>query len=157
MPNTQGARSSVSTDRAYSFPRIAAALLFALVLLLVQYRHSPFIAKATSHQSPAYTELYFDNPAQLPSLAAANVPVPISFTIHNLEGHRVAYTYAVDFAPAGGRPSRLQQRTVTLANNQAAAVTNDVLTLPAFKGRAEISVSLAGRPETLHFWVESET
>lgn len=154
MPSKHGARSSVSTVRAYSFPRIAAVLLFAVFLLFVQYRHSPFIVKATSHQPEAYTELYFNNPSKLPTLAGSNDRVPLNFTIHNLEGRSVDYTYRIEFA-ANGRTIKLQERHVSLADSAAASVTGDVLRLPTFKGRAEITVLLTGRPEAIHFWVES--
>jgi hypothetical protein len=118
-----------------------------------QNQHNTVWSDATTHKPQPYTELYFTNPDQLPSVAPARHNLPVSFTVHNLEGHTVTYIYAITFTNTQGQTTTLREQPVTVSNGRTITVDIHALLLPTYQGRGEVSVALLHHPEAIHFWV----
>jgi hypothetical protein len=142
--------------RTYLYPFIGLVLLLGIILLVFYERHSSAIVDATTHQPQSYTELYFSDPNRLPAVAPADQRLPLAFTIHNVEGRDVGYSYKINFTGPNGQTTLLRQGQVTVAAGQVATVNDASVQLPAYGGRAELSVILVGHPEAIHFWIESQ-
>ncbi|HEU4966139.1 MAG TPA: DUF1616 domain-containing protein [Candidatus Saccharimonadales bacterium] len=107
---------------------------------------------ATSHQPERYTELYFDNPAQLPSYAPAGKSQKVPFTIVNHEAATRTYTYTVQTTIGTVTTSRTV--TVTLRNGQAATDTVR-FAIPLPNEQAHTTITLLGTNQSLTFRSQS--
>jgi uncharacterized membrane protein len=134
--------------------------LFAVIILLVgsvifinwAVRTKPVIA-ATTHQPERFTELYFTYSNNLPSSVHSGQLLPVSFTVHNAEGHTMTYVYSVKFVDSTSNQTIVfNQHQFSLPNDKVQVITDDIK-LPTFNGRAEATVALINQPETIHFWV----
>lgn len=100
-------------------------------------------------QRTPYTALSFNNPAALPTIAAANKPIPISFDIVNDEGRTINYRYVLSEWSAG-KAKTLQMASKVVASGATWTVPTIVRpTCPDSPCRME--VSLPGHPETIDF------
>jgi hypothetical protein len=107
------------------------------------------IAESTSHETPAFTELYFTDAAALPKHLSSAGPNAFRFTIANREGKTVTYSYLVTAESTLGRTT-VAQGQVTLAAGGRAEVPEQYT--PPQPGIAyQITVQFLGRPETIHF------
>lgn len=76
---------------------------------------------ATSHQPERYTELYFNDPAHLPSYAPAGKIQSVVFVIVNHEAEARTYTYRMSIRI--GKVTTTRTATVTLRDGQSATGT----------------------------------
>jgi hypothetical protein len=67
-------------------------------------------------QPERFTELYFNDSANLPSQVSKGGKVSFSFVIHNLEGKSWDYQYAVYFKFSDGHVINIAQNVVALAD-----------------------------------------
>jgi uncharacterized membrane protein len=153
MPSKHRAPASAKLLKTYRYPIIGLVLLLIIILLASYGRHSAVLTDATTHKAQPYTELYFTHPDQLPVAVTDGQAVPISFTVHNLEGHAVTYNYAITFTNAQGQTTTVRRQRVTVANGQTTIVQPRAVALPTYRGRAAIGIVLLNYPEQLHFWV----
>jgi hypothetical protein len=90
--------------------RLFASVVFAAITCAVVVsagalgwnKAAGFLATTPATRETRYTELYFTNPAALPTSLAGAEPGPISFTVFNHEGHRQVYSYTVRLAGPSG-------------------------------------------------------
>ena len=153
MPKKQSARLSAKAAKTLLYPLGVAALLATIVLVAYHERHTSFLIEATTRQPQPYTELYFTSPGKLPSITKIGQSLAVSFTLHNVEGRNVTYTYDINFTTADGRTTLLRHQQLSLANGRTAVATSPI-TIPTHTGREEISVVLEHRPEAIHYWTE---
>lgn|GEM_PF-1023305 len=107
---------------------------------------------ATSHQPERYTELYFNNPAQLPSYAPAHKSQSVAFTIVNHEAQTRTYTYTVQTTV--GKVTTSRTASVTLRDGQT--VTDTIhFTIPLPNEQAYSAVKLLGTSQILAFRSQS--
>ena len=102
-------------------------------------------------QPERYTELYFDQPATLPSVWPAK-PVGFAFHVHNVEGRPVTYHYTVLETSATGVQTTVQAGQLALASDAAQDVAVQ-LALPVAKTRTEVTVVLPDQQQQIHFWI----
>lgn len=95
-----------------------------------------------------FTELYFNNPASLPSEAVRGSKIDFSFTIHNLEGADKDYTYSVYFTDATGAITSIDKNTRRVAYD-GNEIIQEAYTYSGTAGR--ITVELPELNQSLHF------
>jgi len=156
MLGKRDARSSVRTVKRYLYTMGLIALCLGISLFIYRERHSTVLTDATTHKPQPYTELYFSQPAQLPSRVQPGQSLPVTFTIHNVEARDLTYAYTVDFVPSDGQVTALPQQQVAVASGRTVTVNDTAMKVPQFSGRAEVSLMLLHRPEAIHFWVASQ-
>lgn len=99
------------------------------------------------HHEPV-TELYIDNYTYLPTLVRPAQLIPISFTIHNVEGSTKTYTYQVT-AQTSTKTDFLDQKTISVQSGAYANITVDY-TVHATRTPATVVISLVGTDKLLH-------
>jgi hypothetical protein len=102
-------------------------------------------------QPERYTELFFDQPQQLPSVWPAK-PVAFAFHLHNVEGRTTTYNFVVLETTAAGTQSMVKSGQLTLASNGAQDVPVQ-LAVPVAKTRTEVTVVLPDQQQQIHFWI----
>lgn len=107
------------------------------------------LALATTHQPETYTELYFVNNRQLPSLAPAGKTQTFAFGITNHEARTVTYRYVVSMT-IDGNSVPAQTGSVVLASGQSRTLKAGFRLAEPGKS-AVIGVNLAGRGEQIDF------
>jgi hypothetical protein len=69
-----------------------------------------------------FTELYFQNSANLPRATVAGQPISFAFTIHNVEGITTTYPYVVYFEYPDASQVVFTSGTVTLASDASTTI-----------------------------------
>ena len=156
-PRTRS-REPRQTARQVSPPRphlwigalVAIACITAVaygLLSLGQIIHWPTVSRAA--QTNHYTELYFTNPATLPTELGARQPNLVSFTVFNHEGRARVYQYAVTLA--GPRASSVAERGSIRVKDLAGAVRTVNLVRTGRHGTYLITVTITDPLQTIHF------
>ena len=113
------------------------------------------VALATTVKPEVFTELYFENHLNLPSIIQPNQPYYFEFTIHNLENQETTYPYEV-YLQAGNVKLPIARKTVTIKNNQYKTVrVGFSVDAPIIK--SEIVVNLVNKNQQIDFWIENAT
>lgn len=126
-----------------------ALLAIGISLAIPAGRHQ--WAVSIFRQPTPYTELAFDDAANLPKTASPNKPINVSFSIENNEGETVDYHYVVSESPAG--------KSKVLASGVKTITTGTASTIPVTVRPAcpsspcKVEVSLPGYPEKIDFLV----
>jgi len=130
-----------------------AAIAIGVSLLVPAGRHQ--WALSLFRQPTPYTVLSFDKASSLPSTAALNRPLPISFTIGNDEGRATYYRYILTQS-ADGISEKLGGSSRLVAKGKSWTVSTVIR--PSCAGSpCKIEVSLPGHPETIDFLVTLTT
>lgn len=104
-------------------------------------------------QPEAYTELYFNNSQELPSVPTTQ-SISFSFHLHNVEGATVTYPYDVVAYGANGVATVVKNGSVTLGNGIYTDVpVTFVLPKADQTGRTEVLVILPIQNQTIDFWL----
>lgn len=110
-------------------------------------------ALATTVKPETFTELYFENQLNLPSIVKANQQYYFDFTIHNLENQNMTYLYEV-YLQTGDVKLPIDRSIVTIKNNQYKTVPEEFsLNVPFIK--SEIVVNLINKNQQIDFWFEN--
>lgn len=117
------------------------------------FYHSQAFTNATSYQPQRFTELYFTDPAHLPTTANSGQRLPVDMTIHNVEDQDMNYTVRISYVSPSGHMTVLETQQLSLGNGQTKTLSDNV-TIPAGVGRYDIVVQLANLPEALHMWID---
>ena len=136
---------------------VALAVLFLISLYQSYNREGWFYAFLEREQfiphQEAFTELYFTEPELLPATIAKGDKVAFSFTIHNLEGHAMAYPYDVFIVPSATTSSvTLTSGTSTLASGERTNITVQ-LSFAKSLGRSDVVVRLPESGKEIRFHV----
>ena len=140
------------------FPKILLVACFiALTVSLGFYAWSipgvkRTIALATTVQPESYTELYFDDHTQLPSLVVPGKIYTFSFTIHNLENRDMLYSYDT-YVSAGGLRLLIDKDTVSIKNNESKTIRESFM-VTSVPPRSQVVVAIVNRNQQIDFWIE---
>jgi hypothetical protein len=133
-------------------------LLVVVVLLAVSFvslewgngRLLSFWSDIQTKNQP-YTELAFDNIANLPYYIPYDGQISFSFMVHNVEGNKLSYPYVISIKN-GSTTTLLKQGSVSLANNNRTSV-NENLVVSRSTSKQEVAVTLPNQKESIDFWV----
>jgi hypothetical protein len=109
-------------------------------------------ALALTHQPEPLTELYFEDHTNLPQTIELGEKQSFRFTIHNLEYTPTTYTYEISSIDDVSNITFATGST-TLAHD-AFATTAVQYIESTTSGRVKIQVSLVGRDQSIHYWME---
>jgi hypothetical protein len=130
----------------------AAALLVPILAATTPAIKDAF-ALATTKKPEAFTELYFNDSAHLPTSAPVGQPRTFSFHIHSHEAHPVVYRYEVRLSTPDST-SMVAQGSVVLTPGAGADIPVTFTTTEEGV-RPQITVHLLGREEVINFRSES--
>jgi len=99
-----------------------------------------------------FTELYFNDSANLPNSATNNQVISFAFVIHNLEATDYLYVYVVS-VNANGTRQVVDSGSVLVKNNQY-YVKDEKINLMNSPGRQEVVVELTNIRQSIDFWIE---
>ena len=122
------------------------------------------LGAVTTVKTETFTELYFENHTELPTLVASpdeftwyNNPntnlYQFSFTIHNLENKDMFYNYEI--YSFEHEQAVIDQGRVFIKNNQSKTITEN-FTLPSDSSRTKVTVNLINKKQQISFWVEDK-
>lgn len=106
-------------------------------------------------QKEGVTELYLDNYADLPKQIVKGQTVPLTFTIHNLEGNEMTYPYVVYLYTEDGARIPIASSTVTLADNQSGVYSGSYTFTSSVPSAVTVFIELPSVGEELHFVLPS--
>lgn len=101
------------------------------------------------HRPERFTELYFENHANLPKKMAKGETISFSFTIHNVEGSDTEYPYAVYFKNSYGI-TKVDKNTVLVKDNEYKTITKSY-TFRSGSTEEILYVELIDQKQELHF------
>lgn len=102
-----------------------------------------------------FTELYLENHANLPKFVSAGQTVPFSFTVHNLEGQAMEYSYRVYAVFSdNGEQQAIGQGDLSLEQNGVKTIEN-VFTFPENQKKVTIFMTLPALGQEIHFILSS--
>jgi hypothetical protein len=126
---------------------VVAGIVVAVVISLNLPRLSAAYSLASQHRPEAYTELYFADPAHLPSYAPPGKAEKLQFVIVNHEGTSHRYQYVIT-ETAPGYQKQLVSPSFVLADGSA-ATRSTTYSLPAANANLHITITLLGSGQTL--------
>ena len=134
---------------------IPAGIIVIVAALLIIF-NAP-ISKALGQwnfvpKKETYTELYFNNPENLPKQAVKGGKAVFSFTIHNVEGDRTTYPYTVEFVYSTGRRTRILKGTVTLNDAESKTVNVSHAFADGFE-QGKVEVTLTNLNQSIDFLI----
>lgn len=97
-----------------------------------------------------FTELYFDNHQQLPSIIKEDKEYTFRFVTHNLEHETLKYDYEVKIASESSK--LLDKGSFILKHNQS-KVIKEKLSLHTSIPKTKIEVNLINKGQKIHFWI----
>lgn len=145
-------KSAYSTVKVFLY-LVVLVLVVGSTLFVFHSQHSKLFAEATTHQPEKFTELYFTNPNNLPSLVKSGQKLPLNFSVHNIEGTNMTYDYQVSVIYATGKPVIFNEQELYLANGNTANVIYNIK-IPVRKGKIEVDIQLVNQPDAIHMWME---
>ncbi len=107
---------------------------------------------ATTVKPEPFTELYFEDHAQLPSKVTSKKEYAFTFTIHNLEDQDVTYPYEV-YLDLGDDKIFLDKNTALVKKDGRKTVTESFRVKDTI-ARTKIVVNLINKNEQIAFWIE---
>jgi uncharacterized protein YfaS (alpha-2-macroglobulin family) len=101
---------------------------------------------ASTHQTEAFTELYFVDPGRLPGFAAPGKKQTVQFRIQSHAAQRQAYPYSVTVSGPSG--TKVTNGSVTLSPGAGATIPFS-FTITKANQKVTITVSLVGTEQRL--------
>lgn len=131
------------------------AVLFAIGIYQV-YTYVPgvkeAVALATTVKPETFTELYFSEHQKLPQNIVPYQPIPVEFTIHNLENKDLDYVYEV-FIQVNGKKQPLITRSVFIKNNSYVNI-KEIISANYPSERFKVGANLINKNQAIDFWVQ---
>ena len=122
--------------------------LFYLVSL-PQFKDN--LALATNFEDEPFTELYFEDSSTLPVHLTDSKLHSFQFTLHNLEGHQMSYSYEVYLVQNNGE-NLLNKGQVLLQQDQYRTI-NQNFKLTTFNSPSGIVVNIPNMNQKIDFWI----
>lgn len=156
---TEKPSSVGSKDRVYNKRKITIFVgkcLFlvafvGLAIFGIAYVWSVSIATGKP-QSETFTELYFEDYLHLPSEIVPKHSYAFQFTLHNLEGKDMEYSYAV-YLEVGQEKSLFDQGTIFVKENDYKTIQEKFATTNILP-KSEIVVNLVNKNQSIDFLIE---
>lgn len=111
------------------------------------------IILAITKKPEAYTELYFENHNNLPTIANEDIN-SFKFTIHNFEYSEMNYKYVI-YKISNQDTSLLSSGLIKLAHNEYKTLENNFILTPD-SGKTKIEVLLVDKNQKISFWTEQK-
>lgn len=102
--------------------------------------------------SETFTELYFDDYLHLPSAVIPKHPYFFQFTLHNLEGKDMEYSYEV-YSKVGQDKLVFDKGTVFVKENDYKTIQESFASTNVLP-KGEIVVNLINENQQIDFWIE---
>ena len=129
------------------------ALIGSLVLLLRSQGDAAYgMTRLIREEPQRYTELYFDDHLQLPTVVAPHEKQSFQFTIRNVEHAPMKYTYEVSASTPDERRV-LAQKELSLESDQAITIKQDFI-LDRPYDRVRLDVTLLDTGQAIAFWLQ---
>ena len=112
------------------------------------------IVLATTVQPERYTELYFQDHANLPSAVLPRVQYNFAFTIHNIEYQDMNYPYEVYVDDGNGNKQTLDKNIVTLKKNAFITIQEGFI-LNDLTPDSQVIVNLTNKNQQIAFWLNN--
>jgi uncharacterized membrane protein len=110
----------------------------------------------TTKTTESFTELYFEDHQNLPSLYATD-DYEFAFTIHNLENQEMVYSYQVSIEYYDNEKlidtNLLSESNVLLQHNESATITEE---FKITEDHDYAKVMIQANEQEIHFWLRSE-
>ena len=142
--------------------KIFKILILSLVIslsVIIGYKFIGFasnniISKDLTPKPEPFTELYFLNHQDLPSLVSSEKIIQFEFVIHNVEHKDVDYTYEVYLDTLGERRF-IDANVISLKHNQSEVVSEKYI-LENVYTRSAIVINLTNKMQQIDFWLGVE-
>jgi hypothetical protein len=142
-------RAAVTLKSPILWLAVAICIAAAGLAIALPHQVAHQIAISTTRQQPAYTALFFPGPETVPTHLRVAKRNAFRFKIYNHEGRATVYSYVVELADTRG-VTRVKRGEIRVNDDsRAKVVVNVVPSRPSPK--CVVTVSLRGRPETIHF------
>ena len=109
----------------------------------------PWSISTTKGQTETFTELYFEDSAHLPSAFVPNHPYFFQFTLHNLEGKDMEYSYEV-YIKAGQNKQIFDKGTIFVKENDYKTIQENFAAASNLP-KSEIAVELINKNQQIDF------
>lgn len=131
-------------------------LFFILLLLLLFGVFKDSIINQLSQanllpKAETFTELYFENSTKLPTKIISGKQLDFIFTIHNLEGKDINYTYEIVVKDKDGEQP-ITKKTVLVEDAKKASIQEGIL-LDDPATRSAVIVNLVNKKQHITFYV----
>jgi len=126
-----------------------------LIAMFVSYRYKAELHAQLDEwklvpKQERFTELYFDDHVNLPKQIQKGEKISFSFVIHNLEGKKWDYPYAIFFISQNGQVTKIEEKTVTLSNGEFKTIEESYISNLA-ENNGGIHVALQQPQQEIHF------
>ncbi|MBS3174858.1 DUF1616 domain-containing protein [Candidatus Woesearchaeota archaeon] len=108
----------------------------------------------TTPSEESFTELYFEDHANLPSTILIGKTHNFSFSIHNLEQETTSYEYSVYIVEEDGVTLLVDSSSIKLKNEETATI-KESFTIEDLFTTAKVVVEL-NTGEEIHFWITEQ-
>jgi hypothetical protein len=137
----------------YSFDGVLLLLFISFVLTLYEHRAVVYDTLTTYiPQEEHFTELYFNDPTELPENAEPGETVTFTFTIHSLENTDKNYTFITTFTSKDGRSYPIDERSILITHDEY-QVYEESFQLPVDYEQGVVSVTIPEIDQHIHFWL----
>lgn len=143
--------------------KILLVFLFIIATIVFLYMYKSAIYKQIYEQlnnlrlipiPERFTELYFENHANLPKEIIKNEKIFFSFTIHNLEGVDMEYLYAVYFKNNYGK-TIVEQNIAFVKDNEYRTITESYI-FKSSSAEEILFVELIDKRQEIHFSLKNK-
>lgn len=127
-------------------------VIFSAAALYVKVpRVRDAVALATTKKPETFTELYFENHLNLPSVVNVGKKYKYTFTIHNLEYETKDYPYEI-YIDTEEKKEYLEENSVTLTHDDSVTLNKAFVVTTAT--RSALVVNLTDKNQEIRFWME---
>lgn len=138
------------SPRRFVTSGLTALAIFGLIVLVNvnPWLHEQWVL-STTEQPERLTELYFDNPNNLPATVTAGKPVTVSYHVHNLEAQQTTYQVRVSLV-VNGKVQTISQRSFVLPDDASVSIPVSFSASAAHQN-LELVVDLLNENESIDF------
>jgi len=137
----------------YTLDGVILLLFISSILILYEHRVAVYnTLKTYIPHEEAFTELYFNDPTELPQQAEPEEIITFSFTIHSLESTDKNYTYITTFTSIDGRSYPIDERSILITHDEY-QVYEESFQLPSDYEQGVVSVTIPEIDQHIHFWL----
>lgn len=147
-------------EKIYDLLEIATVILviflviFSAVALYIKVpKVREAVAMATTKKPETFTELYFEDHTNLPSIVKNRYRYNFSFTIHNSEYRDMTYPYEV-YVNTNGKREMIEKNSVNLPHDGKLTIKENFQVRSAT--RSAVVVNLINKNQEIRFWIEGE-
>jgi hypothetical protein len=141
---------NIRTHKKILIPACTIVVIAALLIIFNAPVSQALSAWNFTPKKETYTELYFNNPENLPKSIVTGEKMRFSFTIHNVEGTQVTYPYTINFVESNGHTVPISKKTITLADGASQVIAVSVSTISSNE-KGHMVVTLTNLNQSIDF------